>query len=75
MICCVILIRIKESKRLEAVINDPEFESDPLAAIQKHLQSTQPLPEISQQKSSSKTKKRKAKKKHSKLSGPDSMEM
>lgn len=65
----------KESKQLRAVLNHPMFQSDPLAAIHQHLQSTQPSPEIKQGKRSSKTKKGKAKKNRSKLSGPDSMEI
>jgi len=68
--------RLKESKQLMTVLSHPVFQSDPLAAIHQHLQSTQPPPEKKPGKKSGDDGKKKRKKKKSKSSsGVQSMEM
>ena len=36
------LCRAKESERLQAVLENPQFRADPIAAVTKHLQATLP---------------------------------
>ncbi|KAL5702411.1 hypothetical protein ACHQM5_027633 [Ranunculus cassubicifolius] len=40
----------KEGKQFEAVLSNPVFQSDPLAAILQHLEQTQPSPPVEQPK-------------------------
>ena len=48
------------------VINHPVYQSDPLAAIYQHLQTTQPAPDKKPKKKDGKSRKSKTKKKKSK---------
>ncbi|XP_010691706.2 uncharacterized protein LOC104904968 isoform X1 [Beta vulgaris subsp. vulgaris] len=67
---------LKEAKQMMTVLGHPVFQSDPLAAIHRHLQNTQPAPEIKPaKKSKDDAKKRKKKKKAKTSSEPQSMEM
>ncbi|XP_062176459.1 uncharacterized protein LOC133881530 isoform X2 [Alnus glutinosa] len=68
---------LKEGKQLSAVLNHPVFQSDPLAAIYQHLQSTQPVTDEKPKKKKNKNggKKRKEKKKTKVSDGPQSMVM
>ncbi|XP_041013827.1 uncharacterized protein LOC121257032 [Juglans microcarpa x Juglans regia] len=65
---------LKEGKHLSMVLSHPAFQSDPLAAIHQHLQSTQPIVDEKPEKRSNKNggKKRKGKKIKS-IDGPQSM--
>lgn len=75
----------KETALMNAVLNNPAFQLDPIASIQQHLENTQPPPNIDQRKKfSDKDKKemKKAKKKNRKMRAkeasslsPMSMEM
>ncbi|KAK6946069.1 hypothetical protein RJ641_013613 [Dillenia turbinata] len=49
----------KESRRLKIVLNHAAFQSDPLATIHRHLQSTQPVVEEKPKNKSSKNAKKK----------------
>ncbi|KAK3420713.1 hypothetical protein EUGRSUZ_H03226 [Eucalyptus grandis] len=54
---------LKEGKQLSTVLSHPAFHSNPLAAIQQHLESTQPvMDEKPKKKSKTGGKKRKSKK-------------
>ncbi|KAF7009625.1 hypothetical protein CFC21_024139 [Triticum aestivum] len=70
----------RESAQLNAVLNNPQFQLDPLAAIHQHLVSTQPPSSVKDDESaksgkkSRKDKKRKKKKKNA-LSTPQSMDI
>ncbi|CAI9104594.1 OLC1v1003298C1 [Oldenlandia corymbosa var. corymbosa] len=67
---------LKEGQQLNTVLNHPAFQSDPLGAIYKHLQNTQPLTDKQPKAKDNKNGQRKAKKKKSKASkGPQSMEL
>lgn len=66
---------LKESKQLMTVLGHPVFQSDPLAAIHQHLQSTQPPPEKKPGKKSIVDGKKKKKKKSKSSSGVESMAM
>ncbi|XP_047972523.1 uncharacterized protein LOC125215212 [Salvia hispanica] len=57
---------VKESNKLKMVINHPVYQSDPLAAIYQHLQTTQPAPDKKPKKKDGKSRKSKTKKKKSK---------
>lgn len=57
---------LKESSKLKMVINNPVYQSDPLAAIYQHLQMTQPAVENKPKRKDGKPRKSKAKKKKSK---------
>ncbi|XP_074308829.1 uncharacterized protein LOC141643536 isoform X2 [Silene latifolia] len=65
---------LHEANRLQGIFSIPTFQSDPLAAIYQHLQSTQPALETKPKKSSNDDKKKK-KKKSKKSSAPQPMEM
>ncbi|KAL6013365.1 hypothetical protein ACLOJK_003862 [Asimina triloba] len=66
----------KEGNQLKAVLNHPIFQADPLAAIHKHLENTQPLPESNEVKRPRKPEEKKPKRKRSKVStGVQSMEV
>uniref|UniRef100_A0A453C770 Uncharacterized protein n=1 Tax=Aegilops tauschii subsp. strangulata TaxID=200361 RepID=A0A453C770_AEGTS len=70
----------RESAQLNAVLNNAQFQLDPLAAIHQHLVSTQPPSSVKDDESaknakiSRKDKKRKKKKKNA-LSTPQSMDI
>lgn len=67
--------RLKEGNQLRTVLNHPVFQSDPLAAIHQHLQSTQPSTDEKQVKKHTKSGRKRAKGKKSKAStGPQTME-
>lgn len=66
------VIRQREGAQLKAVLNDPAFQIDPLSAIHRHLQVTQP-PASDHEKDSGKTKKTKGAKRPQ--SGPQSMDI
>ncbi|KAF6170228.1 hypothetical protein GIB67_038761 [Kingdonia uniflora] len=51
-----------EGKQLLAVINHPNYQSNPLATIQRHLESTQPVIVEEPKKKSNRTGKKEAKK-------------
>jgi len=63
------LSRVRESARLKAVLDNPQFQLDPFAAIHQHLLATQPPAAAKdsdvekQGKTDSKDKKRRRKKK------------
>lgn len=63
---------LKESSKLKVVINHPVYQSDPLAAIYKHLQMTQPAVE---EKPKRKDGKRKGKAKKKKSEATESMDI
>ncbi|KAH9623106.1 hypothetical protein KSS87_002537 [Heliosperma pusillum] len=65
---------LQEANRMQAVLSSPTFQSNPLAAIYQHLQSTQPAQETKPRKKSNDDKKKK-KKKSKTSSAPQSMEM
>ncbi|KAH6770287.1 hypothetical protein C2S52_015090 [Perilla frutescens var. hirtella] len=54
---------LKESNKLKMVINHPIYQSDPLAAIYKHLQMTHPATEEKPKRKDGKKRKSKARKK------------
>lgn len=60
------LCRLKEAKQLKTVLSNPTFQSDPLAAIHLHLQTTQPVIEKKPEKRDKSGDKDKKKKKKSK---------
>ncbi|KAM3237904.1 putative ribosome biogeneis protein slx9-like [Capsicum chacoense] len=62
---------LKEGNQLQAVINHPAFQSDPLGAIHQHLQSTQPTVDEKPKRREN----RKGKKKSKAIAGLQSMEM
>ncbi|KAK1265141.1 hypothetical protein QJS04_geneDACA023906 [Acorus gramineus] len=62
---------VKEARQLKAVLNNETFKLDSLAAIHQHLQMTQPVKEVSRQKRTVKTAK---KKRTTKSSAAQSME-
>ena len=67
---------MKEGKQLSTVLKHPAFQSDPLAAIRQHLESTQPVVDEKLKKTKTKNGGKKKKEKKSKgLAGPQSMEM
>ncbi|KAL7236542.1 hypothetical protein ACSBR1_019771 [Camellia fascicularis] len=67
---------LKEANQLKTVLDHPAFQSDPLAAIHQHLQSTQPVTDVTPGRKNVKSGKKKAKKKKPKISaGPQSMEI
>ncbi|CAL5329315.1 unnamed protein product [Camellia sinensis] len=68
---------LKEANQLKTVLDHPAFQSDPLAAIHQHLQSTQPVTDVTPGRKNVKSeRKKKAKKKKPKISaGPQSMEI
>jgi hypothetical protein len=78
-----LFFRQRESAQLNAVLNNPQFQLDPLAAIHQHLVLTQPPSSKKEDdsaktgKKSSKDKKRRRKKKKSNdaLSTPESMDI
>ncbi|XP_030472571.1 uncharacterized protein LOC115690383 [Syzygium oleosum] len=66
---------LKEGKQLSTVLNHPAFQSNPLAAIQQHLESTQPVLD-EKPKKKNKTGGKKSKSKKSKAaSASQSMEI
>lgn len=66
---------LKEGNQLRTVLNHPVFQSDPLAAIHQHLQSTQPSIDEKPVKKHTKSGRKRAKGKKSKAStGPQTME-
>lgn len=48
----------REGAQLRAVLNDPSFQINPLAAIHQYLERTQPPPAISQEKQTGKNRKK-----------------
>lgn len=71
-----VFIRLKEGKQLATVLEHPAFKSDPLAAIQQHLERTQPVVEVKPEKRKNKSGSKKRKDKKLKASaGPQSMDM
>ncbi|KAL3843902.1 hypothetical protein ACJIZ3_001305 [Penstemon smallii] len=66
---------LREDNHMKTVISDPVFQSDPLSAIYQHLQSTQDFKDEKPKRKDSKTGKRKVKKKNSKASAQQSMEI
>lgn len=62
---CVLINRLKEGRQLSTVLNHPAFQVDPLAAINQHLESTQPVSDEKPKKKMNKngSKKRKGKSK------------
>ncbi|XP_021800649.1 putative ribosome biogenesis protein slx9-like [Prunus avium] len=67
---------LKEGKQLATVLEHPAFKSDPLAAIQQHLERTQPVIEVKPEKRKNKNGSKKRKDKKLKASaGPQSMDM
>ncbi|XP_021753368.1 putative ribosome biogenesis protein slx9-like [Chenopodium quinoa] len=66
---------IKETKRMEAILNHPAFQSDPFAAIHRYLVNTQPAPKAEPVKKKSKDDAKKKRKKTKSSSKPQSMEM
>ncbi|GLU09175.1 hypothetical protein SLE2022_260480 [Rubroshorea leprosula] len=66
---------LKEAEHLNAVIKDPAFQADPLAAIYQHLERTQPVSDVKEKKKAKKngSKRRKGKSKVS--SGSQSMDI
>ncbi|OVA15904.1 hypothetical protein BVC80_1821g67 [Macleaya cordata] len=65
----------KESERLKTVLSHPAFQSDPLAAIHQHLESTQPAPVEKPKEKSKKCGKKKKGKKSKTSSGVQSMDI
>ncbi|KAE9447146.1 hypothetical protein C3L33_20943, partial [Rhododendron williamsianum] len=66
---------LKEGNQLKTVLNHPDFQSDPFAAIHQHLQSTQPVTDEKPARKKTKGGKTKSKKKKPRTSsGPQSME-
>ncbi|XP_058191403.1 uncharacterized protein LOC131308478 [Rhododendron vialii] len=66
---------LKEGNQLKTVLNHPDFQSDPLAAIHQHLQSTQPVTDEKPARKKTKGGKTKSKKKKPRTSsGLKSME-
>lgn len=66
---------LKEANQLKIVLNHPAFQSDPLAVIHQHLQSTQLVTDDKPERKKIKGGKKKSKKKKSRTSsGPQSME-
>ncbi|KAL7002848.1 hypothetical protein U1Q18_004006, partial [Sarracenia purpurea var. burkii] len=55
---------LKESSQLRTVLNHPTFQSDPLAAIHQHLQSTQPVTDEKPARKNAKGGKKAKKKKY-----------
>ncbi|KAL3322131.1 hypothetical protein AABB24_039651 [Solanum stoloniferum] len=66
---------LKEDNQLQAVINHPAFQSDPLGAIHQHLQSTQPTVDEKPKIRENKNGNRKGKKKSKASAGLQSMEI
>ncbi|XAR59422.1 hypothetical protein NMG60_11015257 [Bertholletia excelsa] len=66
---------LKETNQLKTVLSHPAFQSDPLAAIHQHLQSTQPVRDEKPQRKNKNGKKKAKKKKPKASSGPQSMEI
>ncbi|XP_055835786.1 uncharacterized protein LOC129904271 [Solanum dulcamara] len=66
---------LKEGNQLQAVINHPAFQSDPLGAIHQHLQSTQPTVDEKPKIRENKNGNRKGKKKSKASAGLQSMEI
>ncbi|CAN4122244.1 unnamed protein product [Withania somnifera] len=66
---------LKEGNQLQAVINHPAFQSDPLGAIHQHLQSTQPAAEEKPKRRENKNGSRKGKKKSKASAGLQLMEI
>lgn len=64
----LVLIRLKEGKQLNTVLNHPVFQSDPLEAIHQHLQSTQPVMDEKPKKKVTKNGGKKVKGKKAKVS-------
>ncbi|GMJ12838.1 hypothetical protein HRI_004953000 [Hibiscus trionum] len=68
--------RLKEGKQLNAVLEHPAFQADPLAAIHQHLQNTQPVADEKPKKKANKNGGKKKKNKKSKASsGSQSMDI
>lgn len=67
--------RLKEANQLNAVLKHPVFQSDPLAAIHQHLQSTQPVMEEKPKKKNKSGGKKKKNKKSKASAVPESMDM
>ncbi|GMN37731.1 hypothetical protein TIFTF001_007056 [Ficus carica] len=66
---------LKEVNQLNAVLKHPVFQSDPLAAIHQHLQSTQPVTEEKPKKKNKSGGKKKKNKKSKASAVPESMDM
>ncbi|XP_015059502.1 uncharacterized protein LOC107005424 [Solanum pennellii] len=66
---------LKEDNQLQAVINHPAFQSDPLGAIHQHLQSTQPTVDEKPKIRENRNGNRKGKKKSKASTGLQSMEI
>lgn len=68
-------VRLKEAKQLSTVLKHPVFQSDPLAAIHQHLESTQPIIDEKPKKKNKNGGKKKKDKKAKASTGPESMDM
>lgn len=68
-------IRLKEAKQLSTVLTHPAFQSDPLAAIRQHLESTQPVEDEKPKRKNKNGGKKKKDKKSKASTGHESMHM
>ncbi|XP_059652937.1 uncharacterized protein LOC132300029 [Cornus florida] len=66
---------VKEGNQLRTVLNHHEFQLDPLAALHRHLQSTQPVTDEKPERRKNKNGKKTKRKKNKAQPGPQSMEI
>ncbi|PON88125.1 ribosome biogenesis protein [Trema orientale] len=66
---------LKEAKQLSTVLKHPSFQSDPLASIHQHLESTQPVIDEKPKKKNKNGGKKNKDKKTKSSTGPESMDM